>query len=68
MVFIELMDESGSLITTINPDIFFPIFIIVISICVFLGLIYLIIELINLMNEQKRYYRSLNKKLKGGRR
>jgi len=64
MALLSMTDAGESLIPSINPDVFVLILLVILSLMLFGMIFYLIIELISLLEEKRKYYQKLNKKQK----
>jgi len=63
MVLLTTFDGSKSL-TNMDIFSFFIVFLIIFAICLFIGLIWIIIKSLDMLKEKEIYYRNLNKRLK----
>ena len=63
MALLSTSENSVSLIDTINPETFFIVFLIIILFCLVCGLIWLLTIVRDFIDEKKKYYRNLNRKL-----
>jgi len=64
MALLSMTDAGESLIPSINLDVFVLILLVILSLMLFGMIFYLIIELISLSEEKRKYYQKLNKKQK----
>lgn len=65
MALIAAMDNGESLISNLDPRIFFIIILVIINILLIIGFIWVIVKLIDSLEAKEKYYRNLNKKLMG---